>query len=536
VATFRTFIPLTDFVPDEGRLRTSNLIQLEGFVPYSQHDILPAQGWVSKSLTFAGTVYGMGCNALNGPNGYLVYVGYGTDLASIDTTTLAVTVRSGPSAPYTFGAEGAQFLAFGKHEVCAPGLTSPVQIRLADAGNFLDCFTSADKPKAKFVCGIGERAVFANIANTGTAGAPDPNPDLVWWTKTGDLQTIGNPATLPADRTDFQALYDDYGGITGLSGSREYALIFKQGVIYRMDFGSPFGFGFSPIPNSYGTIYPNSIVRAGEDVFFWGPSGPMVFRQGQVLPLALGRVGRALTDRTFLAESTTPTITPSAGIRSVVGAFCPVTGVIAWGFPKWLSAATDIDTILLYNVAFDRFSILDVGGAATAGLGVTYAMTQVPHEAHDFSALRRILRVVQQPAGALNKLVAWEPGGAYADARGSFRTGYFNLHASKQVIVKRARLVYAKQAFAATDPVYTISCYTRNFGNDTDVTATGSSVTDMDSSLHFVSLNTPAANRRAANLHAFGVAFGGDSTQHPAKTTAEIEGLEIEGDFAGELV
>lgn len=183
-----------------------------------------------------------------------------------------------------------QFVSFGQSIIFACGRNWPVQIMLNDTNNFQDCFISSDKPKFKYVAVIGQRLVFANAGNTGTAGSPDPNGSLLWWGASNDPRVIGNPESHPRSNTDFQSILDDQGDITGLSSGKDLALVLKSNAIYRLEIGGPFGFQVPRVAAGIGCKYPRSITELGEDTYFWSTLGPAVFRDSQVFLLGDGAI------------------------------------------------------------------------------------------------------------------------------------------------------------------------------------------------------------------------------------------------------
>src|SRR5690606_36904123 len=54
----------------------------------------------------------------------------------------------------------------------------------------------------------------------------------------------------------------------------------------------------SPVVTGAGTLYPNSVVRMYNDVYFWGPCGPARLRYGssEIENLAVGKCQRAVTE------------------------------------------------------------------------------------------------------------------------------------------------------------------------------------------------------------------------------------------------
>lgn len=219
--------------------------------------------------------------------------------------------------------EAGQFASFGSHTVLVLGHDQPSRIRLNNGNQFtLELFESDDKPRPKYASSIGERMLFANIANVGSAGGPDPNASLVWWGATDDARSIGNPVDNPEMASDFQFLSDDYGDISGLSGGKRAAYIFKHRGVYQMGLtNSLFGYGFDVISSGIGCIHSRSIVSQGDEVYFWSTLGPAVIRGGQVLLLGDGY----WTERGLLQES------PPHPNFKVLGAAADIhNGLILW--------------------------------------------------------------------------------------------------------------------------------------------------------------------------------------------------------------
>lgn len=136
-----------------------------------------------------------------------------------------------------------------------------------------------------------------NVAITTSALNGTVYPQMVMWSATDDPTRWGDPAATPQAQllgSDYQNIVDEYGPITGLVGG-DYALVFKTRAIHRID-GPPFV--VRPVCVGSGTMWPRSIVKYFDDVYFWGVTGPEVLRAGSDRPesLGLGKVSRALSD------------------------------------------------------------------------------------------------------------------------------------------------------------------------------------------------------------------------------------------------
>lgn len=197
-----------------------------------------------------------------------------------------------------------------------------------------------------------------SIENAGTstsiaidvAGPPSAtDPNIVWWSGTNNARIVGSELTDPALRTGWQLLYDDHGDITGLSGGRQFLLVFKETAIYRMNSGGPFGFEFAKIGSNIGTQHPNSIVRVGDDTFFWGPRGPSVANFNGAQALAVNKVSRLMLDKEFLRVDRSADA--SAQIRSF---YSSASNSVVWFYKR--STKTTLNQGIVYHLDRNEFT------------------------------------------------------------------------------------------------------------------------------------------------------------------------------------
>lgn len=360
------FVPFGELRPDSGEFMNADLVETNGVFPMGDM-YFPLQPMASRS-DLVGT--GADPSIVRGHINQSSLVdsddkaskafNTGNLYVAVDGVLYGLTDNVDPwpvstlSGALTMDANGAQFCGFGQHEIFACGHTSPMQIRLLGAGNFVDCITNhaaGSDPRPKFVCVIGERILAANFGNCVLAGVgtPDVNQNLAWWSATRNPQTFGTAASNPADRTDYNFLYDDFGDIMGLAGNREYALIFKRRAIVRMDFGGAYGFTFRWIPQSIGTISHLSICQLGRDTFFWGDPGPCVYRDDQVIPLAYGKIALKILAEGFFNVNLMPAIVGSGAD--------PVNNLVWWDYTYTTEANQARFAKLVYSPITDRFSL-----------------------------------------------------------------------------------------------------------------------------------------------------------------------------------
>lgn len=269
----------------------------------------------------------------------------------------------------TSSSYGWQFTSFGPTVVGTNGVDAiqsrDVRVAADDtsATNFGTMITTTapsgsslptGNPRAKFVGWIKNHLVLGNFNLTvGTYGAPPLNdvagvpvggaygallaqdyPMGVWWSSTDNITRFASPATHPMIiGSDYQLLYDDYGPITGLT-SGEWILIFKERAIYRMT-GPPFSFDL--VSGSIGCRQPNSIVKTGEDVYFWSDNGPAVVRGGQqVVLLAENKIDSYIKyyskvdSSTYVSTEIGKTVNSSP--LAVCGTVDQANGLVMWTF------------------------------------------------------------------------------------------------------------------------------------------------------------------------------------------------------------
>lgn len=288
------FLPFASLSFNSGKLNSQGLVQADGVIQNGA-------GYLSCPPLFAASAAISGVDEADGAPA-IAHV----NVNSSNNSTFTIYLYSGGKLwgadisgdpPWTFvdmgtlaalsEDEGA-FVSMGPHTIFAAGHGNHVQIRRDGQPGFEACFISADKPKAKYVAGIGQRLLFANIANTGSAGTPDPRHSLAWWGYTNDARRIGNDLSLPEGNTNFNPLDDNFGDIRGLANGRRDSTIFKDRAVHQMLLGGEFGFEFQCIDTSHGLKYPRSVVELNEDDYFWSRQGPAVVRGGRVQLLGDG--------------------------------------------------------------------------------------------------------------------------------------------------------------------------------------------------------------------------------------------------------
>lgn len=314
-------IPFGEWLPDLGEFNNEGLYKVRGAVNSSGRWV-PGPVNVGTEITgAAAATYAfadIGGFHLHTPTSdgrdLWMYVGVDDDILRSTTANTLVTQRATAAglANDFDTTSGWQFTSFGNAVYAAmfnAATGNGYFMRASTPSTNFATFVAATNPTTyspipRFVSYIKGHLLIAGVEMQTTLGeftAGTFYPNLLMWSATdglndgptrwGDELTVNYPETVGSS---YQMLDDDFGPITGLCGGMDYAYIFKARAIYRMDGPE---WQITPVVTGAGTIYPNSIVRFYNDVYFWGPAGPAVLRYGssEVENIAATKCQRAIT-------------------------------------------------------------------------------------------------------------------------------------------------------------------------------------------------------------------------------------------------
>lgn len=294
----RIFVPASTWSPDQAEYGNSPFLLSLG-------DLVPTAGGYSPTglwrmrATDSSTSRPAGMHVHSAAGGFKVYVGDTASIFEFSNTTAASWAKADKSrlvggayaaSPTGSGWQGASF----GDAVIMTNFTDDVQLLTpSSAANFVKLAQSGGgnpgmDPKAKFVFPIKNNLFLANLnLAAGFDSLPiGNNPTVVAWSQSDVPRQFGSANLTPQlIGSGYQPLNYDLGDITGGVGG-EYGIIALQRGIVRVD-GPPYT--FRPISMGVGCSHPNSLVRVDEDVYFWGPSGPMVLRGGEGPAIAIGQ-------------------------------------------------------------------------------------------------------------------------------------------------------------------------------------------------------------------------------------------------------
>ena len=398
-------VPFGEWKPDLGEWEHDGLYRVKGAV-YSNGQWLPAPAFDAPAggndiSDLVNTASALGQKTFSQVMGFHIHrvaqdgsagdirFAWGTDtyLAMSDENDITIDFTLAPGGSAVTPYSGWQFTSFGDN-VYATSREAGIYIGGETSGNWASAITATSSsgatiysPAPRYVTTIKNHLLLGglkyNAVPTGSIFSVGPYyPHLVHWSVTDAPGKYGDPSNtqdVDMDGSDFQQLFDDYGPITGMIGG-DYALIFKESAIYRMD-GPPFT--FHPVVLGAGTRFPNSIVKYYDDTYFWGPAGPMRYVSGSSEPEILGRdkVSRTVIDSvnsrlrdyafqhtpdytatTALGGSNDETaISAAADYRSGLVVFCVGDTLTSTG-----PVFTRPGIMLCYDVHSGRFSSFDV--------------------------------------------------------------------------------------------------------------------------------------------------------------------------------
>lgn len=440
------FIPYEEWKPDLAEFGHDGLIDVSGAIPLGD-TYVPMPIWEEAAGVLPATPTGYWIHATDAGAGFTGYVGTDTKLYELNTTSSVPWTRVdktrlvGGNYAAADSKSGWQGASFGDAVIMTNYTDDPQLLTSPAAANFVKLASSTFDPKAKFAFPVRNNMVLANLnlALAFDGLAAGANPFTVCWSQTDNVRQYGSFNVTPQlTGTGYQLLAYDLGYITGGIGG-EYGLIAMQRGWVRMD-GPPYS--FSPISEGNGCIYPNSIVRLGEDVYFWGAGGPAVLRggDGQAIQLTANRLIRAMTDRVGF-----PNIAPRlAAVPIYVSAAADHINNMVWfSYVRDNSVTTPRQSnILVYDATNDRFGYGPVAfGSGSHGV---YFLGNVPAPASTdaiFCPGRDITGIIFE-AGTANTYPS-QPSHSLADSTVTMTTGYRRLHEELTTRITRVRLIYS---------------------------------------------------------------------------------------------
>lgn len=310
MAKRRLFIPFNELMPDSREFNNQGMTQALGVAPIGD-TYVPTGTWQAQTaaLPSSSNISPRGLHAHASPvsTGWYGYFAAKGSLYEANTTTVPwpITDKSRVAGgAYTTNIDWG-LTSYGDSVIMTNYVDDPQLLTSPAAANFQKLAQSGGAnpgmdPKARYVFPVRDNVFLANLflASSFDGLAAGANPNVVAWSQTDNARQYGSFNVTPQlTGTGYQPLLYDLGAITGAVGG-QYGLIALQRGWVRVD-GPPYT--FRPISEGIGCQCSNSIVRFDNDVYFWGPNGPMCFvgGEGPAIPIAQNKLTRTLTDAVF---------------------------------------------------------------------------------------------------------------------------------------------------------------------------------------------------------------------------------------------
>jgi hypothetical protein len=233
---------------------------------------------------------------------------------------------------YTTGTDENWFFTRHNNRLIATNYNDNIQtFTVNTSSNFSDL--SVNAPRARYIATIGNFIVVGN-----TFDSIDGNvPNRVRWSGLDDPTAWTVSATTQAD---YQDLNVSNGWIRAVV-SGEYGVIFQERAIVRMEYvGSPLVWRFSEVETGKGTMSPNSVVKAGNIIFYLGIDGFYAFDGNRSIPIGANKVDQTFFDEIDLGY-----------LARVYGTADFDKQVIYWAYPATGNTSGRANKILCYNYA-----------------------------------------------------------------------------------------------------------------------------------------------------------------------------------------
>ena len=289
--------------------------------------------------------------ALKSDGAVVVFAGTATKLYKLNNTNYGWTDVSKGGSSYSplSSTEQWQFAQTG-NLVFATQANSVLQVfDLSSATAFVDALGSP--PQAAYISVVGRFLVLSGLLST---------PYRIQWSGL-DSFNGSDSWTSGINSSDFQD-FPDGGIVRGVAGG-EAGIVFQDQAIRRMSYvpGSPIIFQIDRITQDKGLFAPYSIIRAGEQIFFYAGQGFHKIEPGGVPE----QIGREKVDRSFLADL------DKANLQLFMGAADPRSTRIYWAYKSVSGTVGLYDKLLGYDFLLDRFFPISVTGEYLLGISQT---------------------------------------------------------------------------------------------------------------------------------------------------------------------
>lgn len=331
---------ISDYEGSTSRLILNAVPQGDGYGPFPSF----ASYTASLPAPCRGAFY-----ALKSDGSIVTFAATATKLYQLNNTNFTWTDVSLGGGTYSSVSSSAQWqFAQTGNLVFATQANALLQVfDLSSATAFSNALGSP--PQAAYIAVIGRFLVLSGLLSS---------PYNIQWSGLNDFNS-STSWTVGTNSSDFQN-FPDGGIVRGVAGGSQSGIIFQDQAIRSMAYvaGSPIIFQIDRITQDKGLFAPYSIIRAGENVFFYAGQGFHMIPPGGVPQ----QIGRERVDRTFLADL------DKGNLQLFMGAADPRSTRVYWAYKSVSGTVGSYDKLLGYDFLLDRFFPVMMSGQYLLGI------------------------------------------------------------------------------------------------------------------------------------------------------------------------
>jgi hypothetical protein len=345
-----TLMPLLKFGqwnPDTADYESDQTHSIQNVVPRGD-GYGPFQSFAKYSATLPAPCRGA-FYALKSNGQVITFAGTSTKLYQLNNTNFTWTDVSLGAGTYGALSSNAQWqFAQTGNLVYATQANNVMQVfDLSSSTAFANALGSP--PQAAYISVIGRFLVLSGLL---------AQPYRIQWSGLNDFNSA-NSWTSGTNSSDFQD-FPDGGLVRGVAGGTQSGVIFQDQAIRSMAYvaGAPYIFQIDRIAQDKGLFAPYSIIRAGENIFFYAGQGFHKIAPGGVPE----QIGRERVDRSFLTDL------DKGNLQLFMGAADPRSTRVYWSYKSVSGTVGSYDKLLGYDYLLDRFFPVNSSGQFLLGI------------------------------------------------------------------------------------------------------------------------------------------------------------------------
>jgi hypothetical protein len=338
-------LPWGEWKPDVTAFGAQHSPTITGVVPRGD-GYGPFKSLAGLSDALAATCRGY-YTALDDDGTISIFAGASQELYKMSNSNFSWDTVSAATYTALGAAQQWQFAQYGTRVLAVNPNANPQSYVMGSSTDFAD-LGGATSNDCSHVTIVGDFVVLSGIT---------ADPFTVAWSAIAD-PTGWTPGTNQSDTQTF----NDGGMVRGVAGG-EYGLVFQDYCIRRMTYapGSPVIFEFDRVSDDMGLLYPYSIIRSRDMVFFISNVGFQMWHP----TVGFKPIGKERVDRTFFED------VDSNSKQLIIGSNDHSGSRVCWAYKSVGGNSGLIDTLLIYDWGLDRWSkITGLSGEYLAPLGI----------------------------------------------------------------------------------------------------------------------------------------------------------------------